>query len=145
MLQLCNYFLTFIFMILYILLFILYFISIPVILYFIIKYKDKQIKLSNDLYVNTIKELNLEKKKDKTIKMWMIDKPNDKDFKLLESNKELISIIMKILAYEVFKKTDLTRSESNKDLNQMIWQLNQLHELYLIFYKINNWLFSYED
>ena len=113
-------------------------------IYIVIK-KSKQIESLNSELIKKISELSEEKKKEKTILFGIITKPWEKDINILMKNQEALDIVIKILHYEIFKKTDITRWRDNSEIDRNIWGLNMLHELNLKFAKIKNWINSSND
>lgn len=108
--------------------------------------KDETIKDIQEKYIHLIKEFEKESKKEKHITFWIIDKPTDDDVKILESNTEFVSLMKKFIAYEIFKKTDVLRTiKDNNDINQFIWRLNQLHEIFFMLYNIEHKHFDIND
>lgn len=116
---------------------LLFFIFIILILLFFIKKLKNNIQILSDTLVKTNKILSEEKQKDKQIIFWVIDKYTDKDINFLKWNKQTLNIILKIIIFYIAYKTDLMRSK-DKDISidNKIWQVDQLHELYNFFYKL---------
>lgn len=110
---------------------------------FLLYKQDKKITdISNELIKQTW-ELYKEKSKEKKILFGIITKPSEVDYQSLQKNIDILDVVIKILHYEIFKTTDITRwrqEQTDSNIQRNIWALNQLHELNLLFTKIKQWL-----
>lgn len=101
--------------------------------------KQKQVEILSSELVKKISEIDKEKKIEKQILFWIITKPSKKDIHDLHKNSDIIDLVLKIIHYEIFKKTDITRwhqEQADSQIHRNIWALNELHELNLLFNKI---------
>lgn len=113
---------------------------------FLLYKNEEKIKLLNNEIIKQLNQLSEEKKKQREILFWIINKPNDKDYLTLEKSSEALSIFTKILHYEIAKTTDIARwSLENEVLQRSVWALNKLHELNLLIEKIKNYSNVWKD
>jgi len=95
-------------------------------------YQFLKIKKINKELLNEV----IEDKK-KPIMLGKVSAFTNKDLKLIKENPTILDILIKIFEYKIAKKNDEVRREKwMENINQRIWELNNLYDIHLFFYKI---------